>query len=83
MLKQLLKKMQKIQFNIFCFYSIIRKFTRYLFSKNIFRKLIKFSLIFCIQNKKNIFSAKKWLYPKVNLFEQVHVKKKASILEKI
>ena len=37
---------------------LFNQFTRFLFFKNFFRKLIKFSLIFCIQNKKKFFQLK-------------------------
>jgi len=63
MLKQLFKNLQKIPISIkivhflfLLYYSI--NLHVFLFFKNIFRKLIKFSLIFCIQNTKKIFSEK-------------------------
>ena len=67
MLKQLFKKVQKIPISIeivhFLFLLLLfNQFTRFLFFKNFFRKLIKFSLIFCIQNKKK-FSSWKMLVP--------------------
>ena len=75
MLTQIFKKVQKIfakntnlnrnyNFLFLLYYSI--NLNVFLFFENIFRKLIKFSLIFCIQNKKK-FLAKKFLHLKVNL----------------
>jgi len=42
----------------FWFYYIIRSIHTIFIFKSIFRKLIKFSLIFCVQNKKIFFSEK-------------------------
>ncbi len=42
----------------FLFLPFFDQFTRYLLFKKTFRKLIKFSLTFCIQNKIKIFSEK-------------------------
>jgi hypothetical protein len=61
MLKQLFKKVQ-VYFLFLLYYSINNNFIIF---KNMFRKLIKFSLIFFIKNKKIFFSEK--LFVKVNL----------------
>jgi len=58
----------------FVFTILFDQFSKYLFFKNIIRKLIKFFLIFCIQNKQK-FSAKKLFHLKANLLEPAHVKK--------
>ena len=77
MSKQLFKKVQQIPFKIeiihFLFLLLFDQFKRFLFFEITFRKLIKFSFIFCIKNK-NKFSVKKCLLLKVNLLEPVQGK---------
>ena len=77
MLKKLFRKLQKIPISIeivhfFVFTILFDQFTRFV----IFQKHIsKFFLIFCIQNKKMIFSKKKCLYLNVNMLETLTVKR--------
>jgi hypothetical protein len=76
------KKVQKFPISIeICYFIILfDQFTRFLI-KNIFRKQIKFSLIFCIQNKKNF--SEKMIVPEINLLEPVHVKKNRQFWKKL
>jgi hypothetical protein len=62
------------KYTFFVFIIFFDQFTHSLFFKNLFRKLTKFSLIFCIQNLKK-FSAKKCLFLKINLAELAQGKK--------
>ncbi len=65
--------MEKKNWKIFCDLSSFNQSSLYLFFKNIFRKLIKFSLICCIQKKifafiKKIFSEKMIVPDHVNRY---------------
>jgi len=74
MLKQLFKKVQKIPISLEIVHFLFSLFNSMMINLHVFRKLIKFSFIFCVQNKKR-FLAKKSLFLKVNLLKPVHVKK--------
>jgi len=53
MLKQLFKKVQKIHISIVIVHYLFDQFTRFLFFKNVFRKLNKILFNFLHSEKKN------------------------------
>ena len=60
MLKQLFKKVQKIHISIVIVHYLFDQFTRFLFFKNVFRKLNKILFNFLHSEKKNFVPESKF-----------------------